>query len=206
VTFDFLARALASILVTAIAALGLSTAAGAVTPVPGCASFVSQAGAQDYFGRYGGNPRHPVGNLDPDRNGIACEGLSGPYKAYATIGYNRKGHFFYGVASMPPAINGGEEFPCLYGNRVFPDGPRRLNVYKVQPGADKPIFGALKAEAKPEVGHLLWKADRDVVTPGHYYVAFEERIPLKPYGANECPGFRSAEAAFPRPSRQPVVS
>ncbi len=198
---------MASILLTALTALAVwATAAIAVTPVPGCPSFAGQAGAQDYFGRYGGSPRHPVGNLDPDRDGIACEGLSGPYKAFATIGYNRKGHFFYGVASMPPATNGEEVFPCLYGNRHFADGPRLLNVYKVQPGADKPIFGVLGAEARPESGRLLWKADRDAVTPGRYYVAFEERVPLTPYGANECPGFRSAEAALPRPSRQPVVS
>jgi hypothetical protein len=201
VNFDFLARALASIFVTAIAALGLAAAAGAVTPVPGCASFASQAGAQDYFGRYGGSPSHAVGSLDPDRDGIACEGLGGPYKAYATIGYNRKGRFFYGVASMPPAAKGEEEFPCLYGNRHFPDGPRRLNVYKVQPGDDKPIFGVLAAEARPSSGRLLWKAERDAVTPGLYYAAFEERIPLKPHGANQCPGFRSAELALPQPPR-----
>ena len=199
---DTFARALAGTLVAAIAALGLwAVAAGAVTPVPGCASFASQAGAQDYFGRYGGSPSHPVGGLDPDRNGVACEGLGGPYKPYATIGYNRKGRFFYGVASMPPAAKGDEEFPCLYGNRHFPDGPRHLNVYKAQPGADKPIFGTLKAEARPESGRLLWKAERDAVTPGLYYVAFEERIPLKPYGANQCPGFRSAELALPQPPR-----
>ena len=195
---DLSARALVAIVLAAAASLGIwAVAAAAVTPVPGCPSFSSQAEAQDYFADLGGSPRRPVGGLDGDRDGIACESLSGPYKPFATIGYNLKGKFFYGVASMPPAATGEERFPCLYGNRRFPDGPRRLNVYKVQPGADKPIFGILGAEAKPESGRLFWKADRDVVTPGRYYAAFEERIPLTPYGANECPGFRSGEIALP---------
>jgi len=193
---------LASLLLAPIAALGLWAAvAVAVTPVPGCSSFSSQAAAQDYFAELGGSPRRAVGDLDGDSDGVACEGLSGPYKPFATIGYNRKGGFFYGIASMPPAATGDERYPCLYGNRHFPDGPRRLNVYKVVPGPDKATFGVLGAEARPESGRLLWKAEREDVTPGSYYVGFEEKIRLSPYGANECPGFRSAEIALPQPRR-----
>jgi hypothetical protein len=192
------ARPIALLLTAAVLALAVCAGgAGAATAVPGCAAFPSQAEAQGYFADLGGSPRHAVGNLDPDRDGVACEGRPGPYRPFATIGYNRRGDFFYGVATMPPAAGGDERFPCLYGNRKFPDGPRRLNVYKVQPGADKPIFGVLGAEARPESGRLLWKAERETVTPGTYYAAFEEKIRLSPYGDNQCPGFRSAEVALP---------
>jgi hypothetical protein len=182
-----------------LATLALAGSGGAATP--GCASFPSQAAAQEHFAELGGSPERRVGALDDDRDGVACEFLPGPYKPFATIGYNRKGNFFYGVVSMPSVQRGDEGFPCLYGNRHFPRGPRRLNVYKVQPGADKPIFGALAAEARPESGRLLWKAERDLVTPGTYYAAFEEKIRTSPYGANECPGFRSYEIALPRRRR-----
>jgi hypothetical protein len=207
VAFDLSARAPVLLLIAAIAATGAWAAtAKAVTPVSGCASLGNQAEAQDYFAELGGSPHRAVGDLDGDHDGIACEGLPGPYKPFATIGYNRKGGFFYGIASMPPAAGGGEGFPCLYGNRNFPDAPRRLNVYRVLPGPDKPLFGVLAAEARPESGRLLWKAEREVVAAGRYYAAFEEKIRLRPYGANECPGFRSGEIALPQAVMAPVVS
>jgi hypothetical protein len=180
----------------ALLAVSLLPGSGAAA-TPGCPSFRSQAAAQEYLAELGGGPGRPVGALDDDRDGVACEELPGPYKAFATIGYNRRGGFFYGIASMPSAAQGEEGFPCLYGNRHFPDGPRRLNVYKVRPGADRPIFAPLGAEARPESGRLLWKAERDVIMPGLYYAAFEEKVPMSPYGANQCPGFRSREVALP---------
>jgi hypothetical protein len=191
------ARTLASILAALVALSAWVATAGALAPVPGCSSFASQADAQDHFARFGGSPGNTVGALDSDRDGVACEGRPGPYKAFATIGYHRKGGFFYGVATMPPAVDGDDRFPCLYGNRHYPDGPRLLNVYKVQPGADKPILGAIGAEARPESGRLLWKAEREAVTPGRYYAAFEDKVRMQPYGPNECPGFHSAEIALP---------
>lgn len=160
----------------------------------GCGSFASQSEAQAYFVERGGAPRHPVGALDPDHNGVACEGLPGPYEGYATIGYDVARGFFHGTATMPPAPGGG--FACLYGNRHFPEAARRLNVYRVKPGPDEALLGSagVGAEVNQASGRLLWRADRVLRGPGRYYAAFEERIPLKPYGDNECPGFRSRPA------------
>jgi hypothetical protein len=70
-------------------------------------------------------------------------------------------------------------------------------VFRVGPGADRAVTEAVGAEAKPSTGQLIWKADKQVVPAGRYYAAFEERVPLTPYGANECPGFRSREASLP---------
>ena len=198
----FRARPLLFAAVTLFATWSIPVGSGGAAPTPGCGSFESQAGAQEYFVELGGGPRDPVGNLDHDRDGVACEHRPSPYKPFATIGYNRKGGFFYGVASMPSARRGEEGFPCLYGNRRGPNGPRLLNVYKVRQGADKPLFGRLGAEAKPESGRLIWKAERSVVVPGTYYAGFEEKIRTSPYGANECPGFRSYEISLPQPRRQ----
>ena len=49
------------------------TPAGAKT----CADFSTQAAAQAYFNSKGGSRTNNVDNLDPNRNGIACEGLPG---------------------------------------------------------------------------------------------------------------------------------
>jgi hypothetical protein len=168
-----------------------------------CAEFSSQGDAQARFAELGGGPALPVGSLDPDRDGIACEGLPAPYAGYATLGYNRRGGFLYGVASMPAARSGKERFPCLRGNAKGPEGPRRLSVYRVEPGADRQILGAVGAEARPDSGRLLWKVERPPPAPGSYYVAFTEAIPLTPYGRSECPGFRSREVKLParRPGR-----
>ena len=55
----------------------------------GCPSFKSQAEAQTYFVEAGGSIDHGIGKLDRDHDGVACEGLSGPFAGYATLGYNR---------------------------------------------------------------------------------------------------------------------
>ncbi|HEX3240437.1 MAG TPA: hypothetical protein VHR18_09910 [Solirubrobacterales bacterium] len=180
----------------------LALASSGVAAVPGCGSFKSQAAAQDEFFELGGTPQNPVGRLDPDRDGVACEGLPGPYKGYAMIGYNRKKQFFYGVAKMPPA-NGGAGYPCLRGNRHFDDAPRKVNIFRITPSGDKSLLGEFqgKAEAQPETGQLFWKAEIANPPTGRYYVTFVERIPLTPYGPNECPGFSSQPTLLPRPTR-----
>jgi hypothetical protein len=168
----------------------------------GCPGFASQAAAQTYFANLGGSPSHRVGRLDPDRDGVACEELEGPYAGFANLGYNRARNFFYGTAAMPQTGSGEEgeaQHPCMLGNRHFSDGPRRLNVYRVQPGPDKRIFprDGIGAEPREDSGHLVWKAEHRVVLPGRYYAEFEERIRLHPYGENECPAFRSHAVELP---------
>jgi hypothetical protein len=180
----------------------LAFASSGAAAVPGCGSFKAQADAQDAFFELGGSPQHPVGKLDPDRDGVACEGLPAPYKGYATIGYNRKKQFFYGVATMP-LLSEGSGFPCMYGNRRFPDAPRKVDIFKITPQGDKPLLAEFKgkAEAQSETGKLLWKAERTNPPVGQYYVAFEARIPVTPYGRNECPSFSSQPTLLPRPKR-----
>ena len=182
--------AIAVALSAAIAAEGASAAA------PGCASFRSQAEAQDRFAALGGSPSNPIPRLDPDRDGVACEGSPGPYKGYATVAYNPKRNFFYGTATMPPEAGGGG-FACLEGNRHFDDGPRLLTLFKVKPGPDLVIGHEVGTATKPSSGRVLWKFEKTQISPGNYYVVFEERQPLTPYGPNQCPGFRSAEFRLP---------
>lgn len=176
----------------------LPSSSGAA-PVPGCHSFDSQASAQAYFMEMGGRPSKAVGQLDSDGDGVACGTLKGPYQGYATIGYNKKHDFFYGVVSMPEGDSGSGEYPCLVGNTHFPDAPRRLNVYLVRPGADRPILPqrGRGAEAKPKTGKLLWRADKRVVAKGRYYVEFEAKVQSTPYGKNQCPSFRSRAVQLP---------
>jgi hypothetical protein len=166
---------------------------------PGCGSFASQEEAQAYFMEHGGTPRHHLGALDGDRDGVACEGLKGPFQGYATIGYNKEKRFFYGTASMPSMAPGSGEFACLYGNRHFPDAARRLRLFKVKPGDDKLLVEARGhgTEAKPASGRLLWRVDQKTIVPGRYYVEFEERVSQSPYGRNLCPGFRSRATKLP---------
>jgi hypothetical protein len=167
-----------------------------------CGAFSSQADAQVYFVELGGGPRTRVGRLDADRDGVACEHLSGPYQGFAGLGYNKRKDFFYGYAWMP-SVASGEGFACMFGNKHVPDGPRRLNVYRVTPDGDKPLrtrkFG-VGAEANPETGRLTWKLNAGNPR-GAYYMAFEERIALTPYGRNECPGFRSRTITLPEPEK-----
>jgi hypothetical protein len=188
----------ASILV-GTAALALASPAWSGSPGgQSCAEFAAQADAQARFAELGGSPGHAIGDLDGDRDGIACEGLSGPYSGYATLGYNRRGGFLYGVVRMPVAPNGEERFPCLRGNPKGPKGPRRLNVYRVDPDGDRAILDqVIAAEARPESGRLLWKEPRAGIAPGRYYVAFSESIPLTPHGRSKCPAFRSRETMLP---------
>lgn len=167
--------------------------------MPGCAAFENQEDAQSYFMAHGGSPRQRVGHLDGDRDGVACEELKGPFQGYATIGYNKEKRFFYGTASMPRTDSGNTGYACLYGNRHFPDSARRLRLFKVKPGRDKPLVEARGhgAEAKPSSGRLLWRVDQKAIVPGRYYVEFEERVSQSPYGKNLCPGFRSRATQLP---------
>ncbi|HZO05435.1 MAG TPA: hypothetical protein VFB52_03545 [Solirubrobacterales bacterium] len=176
-----------------------SGAAGAAA-VPGCGAFEAQGDAQDAFMEAGGSPARNAGKMDPDGDGVACEALGAPFKGYATIGYNRKKQFFYGIVKMPAALDGGES-PCLYGNKNYPDASRRFNIYKVRTDGDKPLLGRYKAgtQADPAAGTLIWKVERADLVQARYYVAFDERVPLTPYGRNECPGFSSVPTLLPRP-------
>jgi hypothetical protein len=191
---------LAGALATAIV---LATSGGGSAAVPACPSFTAQGDAQDTFVELGGSPRHHVGELDPDRDGVACEDLPGPYKGYATIGYNRAERFFYGTATMPAGGAGEGEVPCLYGDRHGDDAPRKVEIFRITPEGDKPVFDgyAGKAEALPASGRLLWKAKKVLREPGLYYATFEERIRSTPYGPTECPGFSSQPTLLPRPRR-----
>jgi hypothetical protein len=186
--------ALALVMAPACGALAASGSAKA----PGCSSFSSQAAAQELFAQIGGRPGHDPGGLDPDGNGVACEDRPGPHEGFATIGYNRAKRFFYGVATMPAIESAEGGFACLQGNRHYPDGPRLLKVYRALPGPDRAVSRDLGAEARPDSGRLLWKLDREVVPPGRYYAAFEERIRPSPYKSSECPGFRSRATYLPR--------
>jgi hypothetical protein len=126
--------------------------------------------------------------------------MPGPYKGYATVSYNRKRSFFYGTATLPPE-SGGNGYACLEGNRHFDDGPRLLTLFKVRSGVDLVVSHEVGTAAKPSSGRVLWKVEKPI-TPGHYYVVFEERQPLTPYGPNQCPGFRSAEFRLPATARR----
>jgi hypothetical protein len=179
-------------------AVWAATASGAERSAPPCPSYPSQAGAQERFLAEGGSPAHDAGRLDDDGDGVACEGLPGPYAGYATIGYNRERKFLYGRATMPTA-EAGDEFACLAGNRHFPDGPRLLKVYRELPGPDKAVSRDVGAEARPASGNLLWKLDRDELVSGRYYVAFEEGVRPSPYKPTDCSEFRSDAVLLPRP-------
>lgn len=174
-------------------------AGGDAAPTPGCPSFSSQADAQSYFVEQGGSAIRSVGRLDPDGDGVACEGLGAPYEGLATLGYNKKRQFFFGVASMPPLASGDGKFACLSGNRRWPDGPRWVNLYRVAPGGDVSILGPhmASAEAVPASGRLVWKVDKPLRLPGRYYAAFEEAVRSSPYGPNPCPEFRSRIVTLP---------
>ena len=49
-----------------------------------CADFATQPAAQAYFTSHGGSKDNNFDNLDPNRNGIACEGLPGTPTASAS--------------------------------------------------------------------------------------------------------------------------
>ena len=49
--------------------------AAAPAPLRTCSDFAIQERAQAYFDANGGSPTNNVDNLDPDRDGIACEKL-----------------------------------------------------------------------------------------------------------------------------------
>lgn len=193
--------------VALVGVVGIVFAVGAgasgAAAVPGCGAFKAQGDAQDAFMAAGGSPARNAGKMDPDRDGVACERLGGPFKGYATIGYNRKKQFFYGIVTMPAALDGGEA-PCLYGNKSYPDSSRRLNIFKVRPQGDKALlsrYGAVGAQADPAAGKLVWKVDRRNLPRARYYVSFEERIRTTPSAPTECPGFDSRPTLLPAPKR-----
>lgn len=188
--------ALAGVLAIAVLTFG---AAGSGAVVSGCGAFKAQADAQDAFLEAGGSPGRNAGRMDPDRDGVACEELPAPFKGYATIGYNRKRQFFYGVVTMPAPPGGAA--PCMYGNKNHPESARRLNVYKVRSDGDKPLLGRYKAgaQADPAAGKLVWKVERPDLIAARYYVSFDEKIRTSPYGRNPCPGFSSRPTLLPRP-------
>jgi hypothetical protein len=186
-----------SILAT-LCALALPAGGGAAPP-RACASFKSQAEAQAYFEELGGSPRHAVGALDPDGDGVACEELGAPYVGFATLGYNRTRDFFWGAVAMPRTGEGEGEFACLLGNPHFTDGPRLVTLMEERPGPDRRVFRSVGAEARPSTGRLVWKANLKLPRPGRYYAQIAEKLRLHPYGPNECPAFRSQALALPRP-------
>jgi hypothetical protein len=165
-----------------------------------CGAFEAQGDAEAYFLEHGGSPKRNVAGMDGDGDGVACEALGAPYVGYATIGYNRRKHFLYGTATLPPGASPAPaEPPCLAGDRKGPEGPRRVRVYRVTPGGDQRVFGRpIAAEAKPASERLLWKQDLAEVEPGVYYAEFLEPIRLTPYGRSECPSFSSAPTRLPR--------
>lgn len=164
-----------------------------------CAAFDSQADAQAYFESQGGSPRHGVGSLDPDADGVACEDLSAPYVGFPTIGYNRKKDFFWGAIAMPRTGEGEGEFACLRGNPHFTDGPRLVSLMRERPGRDVQIFRSVGAEVRPKTGRLVWKVNVKLTIPGRYYAQVAEKLRVHPFGPNECPGFRTRAVALPRP-------
>lgn len=176
-------------------------AAGGSAGSPGCGSSKSQAAAQELFVQMGGRPGHGVGNLDPDRDGVACEDLPGPYEGFATIGYNRAKRFLYGAATMPAVESAEGGFACLRGNRHYTDAPRLLKVYRALPGADQAVSRDIGTEASSYSGRLLWKLDRKQVQSGRYYAAFEETARTSAYAPSQCPGFSSRPTHLPRPRR-----
>jgi hypothetical protein len=182
-----------------VSVLALAAAGSGAASVPGCGAFKAKADAQDAFLEAGGDPGRNVAGMDPDRDGVACEQLAAPYKGYATIGYNRKREFIYGIVNMP--VPAGGDAPCMYGNKNFPDSSRRLNVFKVRSDGDKPLLGRYKAgvEAQPATGKLIWKVERPITIPARYYVSFDEKVRTSPYGRNPCPGFSSRPTLLPRP-------
>jgi hypothetical protein len=191
-----------TVIVIEIGLIALAPAAWAVggqaaAVSAGCV-FSSQAAAQQRFVDLGGAPGHDPGRFDADSDGVACEGLPGPYQGFATIGYNLRQGFFYGTASMPADGSGGG-FACLSGNRHFPEGPRLLKIYRARLGPDLAVSRSLGAESRPSSGRLLWKLEASLAVPGRYYAAFEEEVRLSPYKPTECPGFSSPETRLPRP-------
>ncbi|HYH54610.1 MAG TPA: hypothetical protein VD761_10820 [Solirubrobacterales bacterium] len=193
---------LAATAAAVVAGLALAQSGGEASAAKaGCAGYSSQAAAQvaflDSLARE--DKQGPAPGLDPDRDRIACEGLDGPFAGYAMLGYNRRESFLYGFVRLP--LNPTEEgrYPCLLGNRHFPDGPRLVHLFRVRDGEDLRISAdhGWGAQAEPEQGRLAWKAEKPPLPAGSYYLEVEERIRLAPFGANLCPAFRSPTFQLP---------
>jgi Excalibur calcium-binding domain len=178
------------------ALLVLPAGGGAAAPHR-CAAFDSQADAQGYFAARGGSPRHGVGRLDPDADGVACERLAAPYVGFPTIAYNGPRDFFYGAISMP--LIGRGEFACLYGNPHFANGPRLVRLMRKRPGPDLQISHSVRTDVHPRSGRLIWKVDVEKAVAGHYYAQVAPKVRLHPFGPNACPTFRTRAVELPRP-------
>jgi hypothetical protein len=175
--------------VVGIAALAVTTGVGAKS-IRKCKTFANQAAAQDYLLRHGGGPGQKVGGLDSDSDGVACERLGGPYKGFVAIAYQQRQKFLYGFAAMPEVRGGPERFACLEGNANFPDGPRRLNIYRVGTGKKHPLLSKSKAtEPNPQTGRFPWKIEAKGVK-GRFYAEFEAATSTTGE-KTECPAFRS---------------
>jgi hypothetical protein len=86
-----------------------------------CTSFATQADAQSFFLKQGGPAADPNG-LDPDNNGLACDGNSAPVRGLLTI--DHAGGAFSGQITSVSA-------DCVVG--------RAIKVFKIKAGRDKLI-------------------------------------------------------------------
>jgi len=175
-------------------------ARGKGKPARKCSSFANQAAAQDYFFKRGGSPRHKVGGLDPDRNGVACERLDPPYKGYVEAAYEERRRFFYGDIATPKGREG--DYPCLYKN-TKKQITRRVIVYRVRRG--KPNIPLLPKGGKERgaddaskgttrgggSGGLIWKLAPKGRIRGLFYVGVPQSESEKGGPIEDCPGFRS---------------
>jgi hypothetical protein len=73
-----------------------------------CVDFASQEAAQRFFDRHGGSRSNNVDNLDSDRDGIACEGLS-------SVSGAPVGGIDTGGGGTATASDGGSPLPFALG-------------------------------------------------------------------------------------------
>ena len=181
-------------LVAVVLCLPLGASAGQVPP---CSSFKSQAAALRYFFAVGGAPKRPVGQLDPDHDGVACEELPGPYEGFATLAYNEGNRSLHGTATMPSNPYG---YSCMIGNTHYAEAARILNVYRVKSGGEgEPIIEGLGifTEPRPASGRLVWRIAKKNLAAGRYYAEYEEQVRKTAYAGTECPSFRSRSLQLP---------
>lgn len=178
-------------------------ARGKGKPARKCSSFANQAAAQDYFFKRRGSPRHKVGGLDPDRNGVACERLDPPYKGYVEAAYEERRRFFYGDISTPKGKEG--DYPCLYKNpNPLMKITRRVSVFKVRRGKPDVPLSPKGGKARGEddttskgtapgggAGGLIWKVAPKGRIAGRFYVGVLRSETEKGGPAEDCPAFRS---------------
>ena len=85
-----------------------------------CSDFGSQAAAQSFFLNNGGPGRDRHG-LDPDGDGVACEGKGAPYLGVLSITLSALGYY---EGTLKAAVH-----PC--------QGGRTVRVYKTKDGPDE---------------------------------------------------------------------